>query len=80
MKRTFLLALPLVLFCANCANPPLEIATPPAERFAPVAEPEIPAGDTDAEVADYIRRLVEWGRANVGKLEWLGDWRESVTR
>lgn len=79
MKRAFLLALPLALFCGSCGPKPLEIATPPIERFQAEPEPEVPAGDTDAEVADYLRRLVQWGRAHADKLAWLRDWREGVS-
>lgn len=71
---------PLSLLCLpSCAAKQVRIATPPIERFQPIAEPGVPKGDTDAEVAGYIVRLIDWGRANAGKLEWLQDWRSEVT-
>ena len=79
MKRAFLLVLPCALFLTSCADKQVRIATPPVERFEPVAEPPVPAGDTDAEVADYIKRLVAWGRAQRDKLAWLRDWRTEVS-
>jgi hypothetical protein len=79
MKRAFLLALPCALFCVSCGPKPVEIAVPPVERFEPIPEPEVPAGDSDAEVADYIKRLVLWGRGLTGQIVWLRDWREGVT-
>ena len=79
MKPICLLVLPCALLSASCGPKPLEVATPPVERFEPVAEPAIPAGDTDREVAGYIRSLIGALREANLRLSWLADWREGVT-
>lgn len=78
-RKTLLFALIPLVFLSACGQPAPVVSVPPAEWFEPAAEPAPPAGDTDADVAGFIVKLVDWGRANADKLRKLRDWREGVT-
>lgn len=86
MKLYALPFLALLLAAGQCAPKEPIVSTPPAEwtkadpePLAPHIPDDMSEEEADDLEADFIQRLLDWGRAQANKLKRLDEWREEVS-